>query len=280
MSTGDQGPDDLSPRARPEPAWADRVRPMPSAAPAIPPPPTGDGVGGARPPTDDELTNRWRAWAFDTIPEMARSARAAGARSVLNGRWLVDTTMAAGERVRLRDHATLTMHHKGRSDSAVARTLARNASLGTAAIGAATGALVTFQEAAPPTWATIPFELAAETAIVVAVELKLVGELHNLADREILGGGTGERSMLLVGSWAEKRGVSATVLLGGGDLLSRQTRNALARTLRNRLAGRMGRNLSSLIPLMAGAAAGAEINRRATRSLGRDLAEDLGLPIG
>jgi hypothetical protein len=231
-------------------------------------------------PTDDELSGRWRAWALETVPTLARSARAAGARSILNGRWLVDTTMAAAERVRPRDRATLTMHHRGRTDEAIARTLVRNAGLGTAAVGATTGALVTFQEVAPPTWGVIPFELAAETAIVVAVELKLVGELHHLAGRAIVGGGAGERSMLLVGSWAEKRGVSSTVLLGGGDLLSRQTRNALVRTLRNRLAGRMGRNLSSLIPLMAGAAAGAEINRRATRNLGGDLAEDLGFTLG
>jgi hypothetical protein len=187
--------------------------------------------------------------------------------------------MSAAARIRPRDHATLTSHHRGRSDSDVVRVLVRNATLATAAVGAATGALVTFQEIAPPAWAMIPFELAAETAIVVAVELKLVAELHQVADRPIVAAGPGERSMLLVGSWAEKRGVSATVLLGGGDLLSRQARNTLARSLRNRLAGRMGRNLTTLVPLMAGAAAGAEINRRATRSLGRDLAEDLGFPL-
>lgn len=247
---------------RPEPGWADRIAPMPTAA-----------------PNDEELSGRWKAWALETVPEMARSARAAGPRAVLSGRWLVDTTMAAAERIRPRDHIALTLHHQGRADQEIARALVRNASLGTGAIGAAVGALVTFQEVAPPTWASIPFELAAETAIVVAVELKLVGELHQLADQPIVGGGAGERSMLLVGSWAEKRGVSATVLLGGGDLLSRQARNAVARTLRNRLAGRMGRNLSSLIPLMAGAVAGAEINRRATRSLGADLAEDLGFTV-
>ena len=239
---------------------------------------TADGrIGPVR--SDDELSRRWRAWTLETVPELVRSARAAGARSVLNGSWLADTTMAAADRIRPRDHSTLTLHHRGRPDDAVARTLVRNASIGTAAVGAAVGALVTFQEIAPPTWAVIPFELAAETAIVVAIELKLVAELHQLADRPIDGGGPGERSMLLVGSWAEKRGVSATVLLGGGDLLSRQARNALARSLRNRLAGRMGRNLSSLVPLMAGAAAGAEINRRATRGLGRDLAGDLGFTL-
>jgi hypothetical protein len=285
MEAGDEGTEVPHASASAEPDWADRVRPMPTAAPdddGAWPPTSADrahGDGTVVTPTDDELSGRWRSWALDTVPELARSARAAGARSVLNGGWLVDTTMAAAERIRPRDHATLTRHHRGRADAEIARGLVRNASLGTGAIGAAVGALVTFQEIVPPTWAVIPFELAAETAVVVAVELKLVGELHHLADRPIVGGGAGERSMLLVGSWAEKRGVSATVLLGGGDLLSRQTRNALARTLRNRLAGRMGRNLSSLIPLMAGAAAGAEINRRATRSLGGDLAEDLGFAL-
>lgn len=256
--TDTEGEADRRLPAVPEPDWVDRVEPMPTAEP-----------GGAR----------WREWTLDTIPELARSARAAGARSVLNGRWLTDSTMAAAARIRPRDHATLRDHHRGRSDTAIARTLVRNATLASAAVGAATGALVTFQEITPPTWAMIPFELAAETAIVVAVELKLVAELHQVADRPIAAPGAGERSMLLVGSWAEKRGVSATVLLGGGDLLSRQARNALTRSLRNRLAGRMGRNLTTLVPLMAGAAAGAEINRRATRSLGRDLAADLGFAL-
>jgi hypothetical protein len=230
-------------------------------------------------PTAEPGGERWRQWTLDTIPELARSARSAGARSVLNGRWLVDTTLAAAERIRPRDHATLRGHHRGRADAMIARTLVRNATMTTATVGAATGALVTLQEITPPSWAMIPFELAAETAVVVAVELKLVAELHQVADRPIAAAGPGERSMLLVGSWAEKRGVSATVLLGGGDLLSRQARTTLARSLRNRLAGRMGRNLTTLVPLMAGAAAGAEINRRATRSLGRDLADDLGFAL-
>jgi hypothetical protein len=244
--------------AVPEPDWADRVEPMPTSA--------GDG-------------ERWRTWATETLPELVRSARAAGPRAILNGGWLVDTTMAAAERIRPRDHTQLTEHHGGRSDPEIARALVRNASLATATIGAVTGALVSFQEVNPATWVTIPFELAAETALVVGVELKLVGELHQLAGRPISGAGSGERTMLLVGSWAEKRGVGASVLLGGGDLMSRQVRAGLTRSLRNRLAGRMGRNMTSLIPLMAGAAAGAEINRRATRSIGRDLAEDLGFPV-
>jgi hypothetical protein len=255
---GDEEPVDPRLPAIPDPDWVDRVEPMPSS-------------GSSR--------ERWREWTFETLPELARSARAAGARSVLNGKWLTDTTMAAAARIKPRDHEMLREHHQGRSDTDIVRVLTRNATLATAAVGGATGALVTFQEVTPPAWAMIPFELAAETAIVVAIELKLVAELHQVADRPIAGAGPGERSMLLVGSWAEKRGVSATVLLGGGDLLSRQARNALARSLRNRLAGRLGRNMTTLVPLMAGAAAGAEINRRATRGLGRDLAADLGFTI-
>jgi hypothetical protein len=261
MSEGTE-PNDERPvpvvRAVPVPDWEGHVQPMPT----------------------DRGADRWRTWATETLPELTRSARKAGARSILNGRWLVDTTLAAAERIKPRDHAQLTAHHGGRPDADIARALVRNAGLATATIGAATGAIVTFQQAVPPTWASIPFELAAETAIVVGVELKLVAELHQLADRPIDAGGPGERTMLLVGSWSEKRGVSASVLLGGGDLLSRQTRAALTRSLRNRLAGRMGRNMATLIPLMAGAAAGAEINRRATRGIGRDLSADLGFPVG
>ncbi len=49
----------------------------------------------------------------------------------------------------------------------------------------------------------------------------------------------------------------------------------LARQLRRRLAGKAGRSIFSLGPLLTGAAAGGMINRRETRKLGRILGDDL-----
>ena len=84
--------------------------------------------------------------------------------------------------------------------------------------------------------------------------------------------------MAIVRAWADRRGVTAATFAGGAGLsevLGRGTRNEIVRLLRRRLFRRMGRNLSSLAPFLAGAAAGAEVNRRATRSLGHAVVRDL-----
>ena len=54
----------------------------------------------------------------------------------------------------------------------------RNAARTTAAIGAAAGALSAVELAAPPTLLAAPVQVAAGTLAVVAVELKLLAELH------------------------------------------------------------------------------------------------------
>jgi hypothetical protein len=62
---------------------------------------------------------------------------------------------------------------------------------------------------------------------------------------------------------------------GVADALGRGTRNELVRIVRRRLVTRLGRNLSSMAPLLAGAVIGAEVNRRATRGLGEAVVRDL-----
>jgi hypothetical protein len=62
---------------------------------------------------------------------------------------------------------------------------------------------------------------------------------------------------------------------GLSDALGRGTRNELIRLVRRRVLARLGRNLSTLAPLFVGAAAGAEVNRRATRALGEAVVRDL-----
>ena len=146
-----------------------------------------------------------------------------------------------------------------------------------AGIGAATGAIMGAEELAPPAWVGIPVELVAETLAVAAVEMKLIAELHEVYGLPV-GGTPGERGMAIVQAWAERRGVSAASIAAGGGLseaLGRGTRNEIVKLLRRRLLRRMGRNLSSLAPFLAGAAAGAEVNRRATRSLGEAVVRDL-----
>jgi hypothetical protein len=79
-------------------------------------------------------------------------------------------------------------------------------------------------------------------------------------------------------AWAEGRGVTPQALVQHGGLaqaLGRTTRRELTKVLQRRLARRALRNTAALAPLMAGAVAGAELNRRATRSLGDKVARDL-----
>ncbi len=208
---------------------------------------------------------------------LASSARQAGGRAVATGQWLATTLIELTPRIPIRDAATLAAQHDGLAGAALAGELIRKASRSSAAIGGLSGAVLSAEQFAPPTWITMPFELVVETIAIAIIELKLVGELHEVYGRPVTGTGT-ERTVALVKAWAERRGVTAVTLGSAGgvaDALGRGTRNELVRLVRRRLVARLGRNLSSLAPLLAGAVAGAEVNRRATRGLGEAVVRDL-----
>jgi hypothetical protein len=208
---------------------------------------------------------------------LAGSAREAGARAVTSGRWLANTVIDVAPRIPIRDAQTLSEQHGGMSGAALAAELIRKASLASATIGGVSGAAMSATQFVPPAWITMPFELVVETVAIAVIELKLVGELHEVYGRPVPGDGNA-RTIALVQAWAERRGVTpATLATRGGlaDALGRGTRNELVRRVRRRVLARMGRNLSSLAPLLAGAVAGAEVNRRATRSLGDAVVRDL-----
>jgi hypothetical protein len=207
-----------------------------------------------------------------------RSARAAGVRAVASGRWLAEVALEVAEHVPVRDLDTLQAHHAGRSDAALATDMVKAASRASAAVGAATGVAAALSETSPAGWTALPFELLGETLVVVAVEMKLVAELHVVASRPITGGPT-ERAAAVAWAWAEGRGIGANEVLSGGlgGVARRQARRRLTAVLRRRLLLRGGRNIASLAPLLAGAAAGAELNRRATRDVGEKVAASLQL---
>ena len=117
-----------------------------------------------------------------------------------------------------------------------------------------------------PAW---PVEVAAETLVVVGIEIKLVAELHE-AYGAPAPGNLPERMSAYVAAWAHRRGV---FMIEGGLILA--SGSPLARLLRRRLIARVGRSAVSLGPLLTGAAAGALFNRRETRKLGRDIQRDL-----
>ena len=207
---------------------------------------------------------------------LTASAREAGGAAVASGRWLAEWLIDNAPRIPVRDRAALEARYGQRGD-ALAAEVVRGASRASAAVGATAGVMVAAQQLAPPAWVAIPMELVAETVAVAIIELKLVAELHEVYGRPVPTSPT-ERSMALIWAWAERRGITpATFTRRGGvrDALGRGARAEAIRLVRRRLAGRLGRNLSSLVPLLAGAVAGAEVNRRGTRSLGEAVARDL-----
>ena len=113
---------------------------------------------------------------------------------------------------------------------------------------------------------------------VVLVELRLVAELH-VVHGVVPPGTPSQQAAAYLASWVARRGIE---LGPGGPGLSAVVATAARQQLRGRLVRRFGRNLSTLAPFLAGAVAGAELNRRETRSLGDALRADLArrLPPG
>lgn len=161
--------------------------------------------------------------------------------------------------------------------TALQERIVRNASIASAGVGAAAGAAVAASQLTVPAWWTIPVELAVETIVIAGIEMKMLAELQATTGSPLTGPPR-EQAVVLARAWAEGRGVRpADVVLGGGlgDVLGRATRDQLAKAMRRRLARRLGRNLSTLLPVLTGAAAAAELNRRATLSLGEKVRRGL-----
>jgi hypothetical protein len=264
---------------------------------------TGAGAGATGGPGDaDERSIR------EALAELASSARSAGRRAVVSGRWLADTLVELGPRIPVRDLDALSAHHGGLTGPALAKATTRAAGRVSGGIAAATGTLVAAQQLTVATIVFVPFELAAETALVTATELKLIAELHTIGGRP---SGTGRldasRAALMV--WAsghalpavppgDRAGGPPDVGLGIGPgtrppaagvgspaagtageegdgrvTLSRPARRALVEALRKRYA----RNLTTLAPMLTGAAAAGVLNRQATVGIGNAVARDLGV---
>lgn len=227
--------------------------------------------------TDDNLDKRERLRLLTRlVPLVARRAgaraAAAGGRGPRHiGDVIVDLITETAPRLPVRDLATLRQHHGNLSGDALATDLITTASKATAAVGAAGGALAAVEFAAPPTLLSAPVQLAAETAAVVAIEVKLVAELHEVYG-VIVPGNALARGRAWVTAWAQRRGIDLTA---PSQSMTSVVGTAARKQLRGRLARRAGRNAASMMPLMLGAAAAAELNRRETRKLGEQITADL-----
>jgi hypothetical protein len=186
-------------------------------------------------------------------------------------RWMADVVGDVAPHVPIRDRATLRRHYPDLSDDDLAERLIRNAARTTAGVGAAGGGVAAVEWVATPTLLSAPILLAAETVAVVAVELKLVGELHEVYGRPVTGA-PAHRAVALIQAWTGQRGVNPLVPgVGVATVLGTATR----KELQNTLLRRFGRNLSTLGPLLTGAAVAGYLNRRATRNLGEHVQKDL-----
>jgi hypothetical protein len=185
--------------------------------------------------------------------------------------WATDTVTTLAPRLPVRDLPTLRRHHAGLDGDALAQRLVRTAARATAGVGAASGGLAAVKWTVPPALLTAPMLLGAETVAVVAIEVKLVGELHRVYAVDVPAEGPA-LAVSLLQSWASQRGVDPlTAGVGVGTVLGTAARTEL----RDRLARRFGRNLTTLGPLLTGAAVASYLNQRATRVLGDRLREDL-----
>jgi hypothetical protein len=199
-------------------------------------------------------------------------ASGAGAPEGVPGRdptaLLGDLLAAAAPRLPVRDAARLRQAHPGASDEQIADALVERASRLTSGIGAAAGGLSAAHWMAPPSLLALPLELGAELVLVGAVEVVLIGELHELHGR-VPPGDARERAAAYVASWSSQRSVDRTD--GLGALLG----TAGARALRRQVTRRIARSVPGAAPFLVGAAIARRANRRATESLARKVLGDL-----
>jgi hypothetical protein len=177
---------------------------------------------------------------------------------------------SAAPRLPVRDAARLRAAHPGLSDEEIAEALVARAARLTATVGAATGGLSAAHWLAPPSLVALPLELGAETLLTAAVEVVLLGELHELHGRPAAGDDR-ERAAAYLASWTSQRAVDSGARQGMGAVLGTAGLRALSRRLTRRLAGTVG----SAAPLLVGAAIGGRANRKATETLARRVLADL-----
>ncbi len=182
---------------------------------------------------------------------------------------LGDLLAAAAPRLPIRDRDRLRGAHPGATDEEIGDAIVARAAKLTTGIGAATGGLAAAHWFAPPSLLALPLELGAETVLLAAVELVLVGELHELYGHRPPGDAR-ERAAAYLASWSARRSVDRSGAAGLGSLGTVGLR-AVRRRLTRRLAG----SASSAAPLLLGAAIGSRVNRRATETLADRLRADL-----
>ena len=162
---------------------------------------------------------------FERPDTPGRGTRAVRRRAGFGSGWLVGQVVAMAPRLRVRDQAALPVHfprpvRRGNCPARSSSTPAHAAAAAGGAVGMA---------AVLPVLPAFPAEVAAETLVVVGIEVKLVAELH-----EAYGipapGNFAERMSAYLAAWAHRRGV---FVVEGGLILA--AGSPLTQLLRGRL---------------------------------------------
>jgi hypothetical protein len=190
--------------------------------------------------------------------------------------WITEAVSDLAPHVPVRNLETLRRHFPGLDDEALAERLIRNASRAAAGVGAVGGGVASVEWVAPPTLLSTPVLLATETVAVIGIELKLIGELQEVYGMPVYGTPT-QKAVSLMHAWANHRGISPML---PGAAAATVLGTATRKQLREMVLKRFGRNLTTLGPLLTGAAIASYLNRKATRRLGDDLRRDLRLKRG
>ncbi|TFV73764.1 hypothetical protein E4P39_13405, partial [Blastococcus sp. CT_GayMR19] len=186
------------------------------------------------------------------------------------GALLGDLLAAAAPRLPIRDGSRLRRAYPGASDAEIADQLVARAARMTGGIGAATGGLSAAHWFAPPSLLALPLELGAETVLIAAVEVVLIGELHELYGQPATGDAR-DRAAAYLASWSAQRSVRGAGAAGLGSLLG----SAGVRALRRRVTRRLAGNVTTAAPFLLGAALAGRGNRRATEGLAGHVLADL-----
>jgi hypothetical protein len=185
------------------------------------------------------------------------------------GEWLGAQAVDMAPRVPIRSIETLRRQYPGLDTEQLAERLIASAARASSGVGAAIGAA-----AAVPFVPTLPMELGVETLALVAVELKLVAELHETYGQQVPGTTTA-RMLAYLTAWSQRRGVRLTsngIAIAVGSPMRRQ--------LERRLLAKAGQSTLALAPLLTGAVAGAVIDHHETRRLGNLVRGDLRKRVG
>ena len=184
------------------------------------------------------------------------------------GALLDDLLAAVVPRLPVRDAARLRAAHPGASDDEIATALVGRAARATSRVGAATGGLAMAHRSSAASLLAVPLELGVETVLTAAVEIVLVGELHELHGRPAPGDARARGAAYLEAWTAHRAAASSTGLasvLGAAGL----------RAVQRGVGRRLVRNVPTSAPFLLGAALAGKGNRRATETLAERVLRDL-----